>query len=129
MVTATVALVRLITIWKSRNISLHTKILLYKSLILSILLYGCETNRKTGKRITAFEHKAYIIILGITYKERKTNEYVYHIICECIYQVKHLLSTVKRRNISYVGRTMRHDSLNKTVIQVCGVGRRRRGRP
>ena len=30
MVTATTALVRLITIWKSRNISLHTKILLYK---------------------------------------------------------------------------------------------------
>ena len=43
MATETSALVSLSTIWKSRNISLYTKIVLYKSLILSILLYGCET--------------------------------------------------------------------------------------
>ena len=43
LATEIYALVHLITIFKSRNISLQTKILLYKSLILSILLYGCET--------------------------------------------------------------------------------------
>ena len=34
-----------------------------------------------------------------------------------ICQVKYLLSIVKRMKMSYFGRTMRHDSLNKTVIQ------------
>ena len=69
MATETSALVRLITIWKSRNISLQTKILLYNSLILSIQLYGCETwtlTERLERRITAFEHKAYRKILGIT---------------------------------------------------------------
>ena len=40
--TATSALVRLITIWKSRNISLQTKILLYNSLILYILFMAAK---------------------------------------------------------------------------------------
>ena len=40
--TSNSALVNLSTIWKSRSISLLTKIHLYKSLILSIILYGCE---------------------------------------------------------------------------------------
>ena len=43
LATANSALVNLSTIWKSRSISLRTKIQLYNSLILSILLYGCET--------------------------------------------------------------------------------------
>ena len=63
-----------ITIWKSRNISLQTKILMYNSLILSILLYGCETwtlTERMERIMTAFEHKAYKRILGITYRERK----------------------------------------------------------
>ena len=61
MATATSELVRLTTIWKGRNISLHTKILMYTSIILSILLYSCETLTLTERlesRITAFEHKA-----------------------------------------------------------------------
>ena len=90
MATAASALVRLITIWESRNISLHTQLLLYKSLILSILLYCCETwiiTEILERRITAFDHKAYRIILGITYRERKTNNYVYQRSVECIGQV------------------------------------------
>ena len=129
--TATSTLVRLITIWMSRNISLHTKILLYNSLILSILLYSNETwilTERLERRITAFEHNTYKRILGITYRERKTNYYVYQIIFECICQVEHLLSKVKRRKMSYFGHTMHYDSLNKTVIQGCVFSKRRRGR-
>ena len=61
--------------------------LLYNSLILSILLYGCETWTLTERLeiiITTIKHKAYTRILGITYRERKTNYYVYQIIVECI---------------------------------------------
>ena len=63
MYTATSALVRLKTIWKSNKISIQTKILLYKSLVLSIMLYGCETWTLTEdleRRIIAFETKSYI---------------------------------------------------------------------
>ena len=120
-----------ITICKSRNISLQTKIPLYKSQILSILLYGCETwtlSERLERRITAFDHKAYKRNMGITYRERKTNYYVYQIIVEGICQVEHLLSKVKIRKMSYFGHTIRHDSLNKTVIQGCVFSKRRRGK-
>ena len=43
LVISNSALVNLNIIWKSRSISLRTKIHLYKSLILSIILYDCET--------------------------------------------------------------------------------------
>ena len=43
LATATSAMVKLGTIWQSKKIAFHVKYNLYKSLILSILLYGCET--------------------------------------------------------------------------------------
>ena len=67
------ALVNLSTIWNSRSISLRTKIYLYKSLIISILLYGCETwtlNETLEERINAFESKSYRRILGISYRDK-----------------------------------------------------------
>ena len=41
--TATSIMVRMEIIWRSREISFKIKFNLYNSLILSILLYGCET--------------------------------------------------------------------------------------
>ena len=79
------SLVNLNTIWKSRSISLRTKIHLYKFLILSILLYGCKTwilNETLEKRINEFESKSYRRILGISYPERKMNDYVFKTIIE-----------------------------------------------
>ena len=59
IVTATAAMARLSRVWKS-NISFHTRFKLYKSLVVSILLYGCETwtlMAETERRIQAFETK------------------------------------------------------------------------
>ena len=67
--------------------------------------------------------------MGIIYRERKTNYYVYKIIVECIGYVEYLLSIVNRRNISYFCYTMHHDSLNKTVKKGFVIGKRRRGIP
>ena len=56
---ATAVMVRLTRVWKS-NISFQTKFKLYKSLVISILLYGCETwtlLTETERRIQTFENK------------------------------------------------------------------------
>jgi hypothetical protein len=56
---ASAAMTQLNAIWKS-NISFHVKFKLYKSLILSILVYGCESWTLTAdmeRRIQAFENK------------------------------------------------------------------------
>ena len=93
----------------------------------TLWLLNLYTKRKMERRITASEHKAYKRIMWITYRERKTNYYVYQIIVECICQVDHLLSKVKIRKISYFCHSIRYDSLNKTVIQGCVFGKRKRG--
>ena len=85
LATANSALVNLSTIWKSISISLRNTIHLYTSLILSIILYCCETwtlNETLEKRINTFESKSYRIIIGISYRERKTNDYVFKAIIE-----------------------------------------------
>ena len=48
------------TIWKNRDISFGTKMKLFRSLVLSILLYRCESWTLTSeleKRIQVFETK------------------------------------------------------------------------
>ena len=107
--TATSALVRLKTIWKHNKIAIQTKILLYKSLVLSIMLYGCETWTLTEdleRRIIAFETKSYRHILGISYREHTTNVFVYNTMEEIVGKTEHTLTTIKRRKLSYFGHVM-----------------------
>ena len=50
-------------IWSSRNISLSTKISLYRALLMSTLFYGCDSwtlTADTTRRIQAFEKKIYM---------------------------------------------------------------------
>ena len=132
LATANSTLVNLSTIWKSRSISIRTKIHLYKSMIHSIILYGCETwtlNKTLEKRINAFESKSYKRILGISYRERKTNDNVFKIIIEAIGYVKPLLSTIKRRKLYHFSHTIRHESIHKLIMQGFIELNRRQGRP
>ena len=72
-------MIRLNIIWTSKNIGFKIKFNLYRSLVLSILLYGCETwtlMSNEEKRISAFENKAHRRLLEINYRHMKTNQYV-----------------------------------------------------
>ena len=76
LATATSAMIRLNVIWTSKNISFKIKFNLYRSLVLSILLYGSETwtlMLNEEKKISAFENKAHRRLLEINYRQRKTN--------------------------------------------------------
>ena len=129
--TATAAMARLSRIWKSNNISFQTKYRLYRSLVLSILLYGCETwtlLAETERRIQAFEMKCLRRLLRISYMDHKTNDYVRAIINTNVGPQEPLLATVKRRKLTWFGHVTRHDSLCKTIMQGTVEGGRRRGR-
>ena len=95
------------------------------------MLYGCATWTLTEdleRRIFAFEIKSYIHILGISYREHKTNVFVYNTIEEIVGKTEHILTTIKLRKISYFGHEMRHDFLQKTILQGSLRGTTRRGR-
>ena len=117
--TATVATAKLKHIWKSK-ISFRTKHKLFKSLVCSILLYGCESwtlLAETERRIQAFENKCLRKLLNISYKEHKTNEYVWDTVNAMAGPQEPLLAIVKRRKLTWYGHITRHDSLCKTVLQ------------
>ena len=105
---------------------------IYRSLVLSILTYGCETwtiNTTMQKKIQAFENKSHRKLLGITYQERKTNVFVRNRIIEIIGNFEPLLQTIKRRKLKRFGHISRHDNLCKTIMQRAVEGSRIRGRP
>ena len=95
---ASAAMARLTQIWKS-GISFITKHRLYRSLMVSIILYGCESwtlLADTEKRIQAFENKYLRKLLGIRYWEYKTIEHVLNMITSIVGPEEALLETVRR---------------------------------
>ena len=66
-------------IWRCNTNSFEGKFKRYKSLVISILLYGCETwtlLADSEKRIQAFEIKLTRNFLRVSYLEHKTNDWV-----------------------------------------------------
>ena len=130
LATATSAMAKLKKIWSSR-ISFTTKYRLYKSLVLSVLLYGCEAwtlLAETERRLEAFEYKCLRRLLQISYTERKTNDYVRETVHDLVGSQEPLLATIKRRKLAWYGHVTRHDSLCKTILQGTVEGGRCRGR-
>ncbi|GFR93520.1 retrovirus-related Pol polyprotein LINE-1 [Elysia marginata] len=127
---ATAAFAKLGKIWKS-SISFKAKHKLFRSFVISILTYGCETwtlLADTERRIQLFENKCLRKLLRISYKDHVTNESVRELVVAYVGPQEPLLATVKRRKLAWFGHVTRHDSLSKTILQGIVEGKRRRGR-
>ena len=125
------SMARLTNMWRSKDIKTRTKIKLYKTLVTSIATYGCESwtlTADTERRIQAFEMKCFRRILNISYKEHKTNEYVWDKITESAGKQEPLLTTIKKKKMRWFGHVTRHSSLSKTILQGTVEGGRKRGR-
>ena len=73
------AMARFNKIWRCNTISFVNKFKLYKSLVTTVLLYGCETwtlLADSEKRTQAFETKSLRKLFHISYLEHKTNAWV-----------------------------------------------------
>ena len=66
--------------------------------------------------IQAYENKCYRSTLGISYKEHKTNEYVWQQVSILTERQEQLLSTVKRRKLSWLGHICHHYTLLKVSL-------------
>ena len=129
---AIAALSKLQVIWKDKNIALRSKIRLMRALVISIFLYACESwtlNKDLEKRIQAFEMRCFRKLLGITYRDRVTNEEVRSRIIQAAGPYDELLSIVRRRKLKWFGHVTRGASLAKIVLQGTVPGGRGRGRP
>ncbi len=118
-------------IWNDQNITLRSKVRLMRTLIISILLYACETWTLTielQRRIKAVEMRCYRRLLHISYKDHITNEIVCKKIQAAIGPYEDILTTVKKRKLRWFGHVIRSSGLCKKVVQGTVPGTRKRGR-
>ena len=116
------------SIFKSRDITLPTKVHLVKAMVFPVVMYGCEswTIKKTEhRRIDAFELWCWRRLLGVPWSARRSNQSILKKISpRC--SLEGLMLKLK---LQYFGHLMRRvDSLEKTLMLRGFGGRRRKGR-
>ena len=109
-IAQTTSLARLKTIWSDKHISLSSKIRLMRSLVISVLLYACETWTLTAdilKKLQATEMRCFRKLLGISYRDHITNDAVRDRIRQAIAPCDDILTTVKKRKLKWFGHVSR----------------------
>ena len=120
------------TILKDKNIRIKHKMKLMCALVITIFLYECENCTLTAelqRRIQSLEFRCFRKILGISYKDRVTNDLTRKTIINHIGLYEDLLATVKRRKLKSYVHVTPSDDLTKVILQGTVEGRRRSGRP
>ena len=116
------------SIFKSRDITLPTKVRLVKAIVFPVVMYGCEswTVKKAKRgRIDAFELWCWRRLLRVPWTARRSNQSILKEISPGC-SLEGLMLKLK---LQYFGHLMRRaDSSEKTLILGKIEGRRRRGR-
>ena len=113
------------SIFKSRDITLPTKVHLVKALVFPVVMYGCESwtvKKAERQRIDAFELWCWRRLLRVPWTARRSNQSILKEISPGI-SLKGMMLKLK---VHYFGHLMRRvDSLEKTLM-LGGIGSRRR---
>ena len=121
------AMTNLDSIFKSRDITLPTKVRLVKAMVFPVVMYGCESwtvKKAENQRIDAFELWCWRRLLRVPWTARRCNQSILKEISPG-YSLEGLMLILQ---IQYFGHLMRKvDSLEKTLMLGRIEGRRRRG--
>ena len=114
------------SIFKSRDITLPTKVHLVKAMVFLVVMYGCESwtvKKAESRRIDAFELWCWRRLLRVPWTARRPNQAILkEISAGC--SLEGLMLKLK---LQYFGHLMRRaNSLEKTLM-LRGIGDRRRG--
>ena len=130
---------RLRRVWHQRHLSLPTKLRLYNTLVLPVLLYASETWTTTKldlARLQAFHMRSQRYILGVRWQDHVSNAEIY-----ARTRLSHIGSTIQARRHSLFGHVVRLPPTvpSNAILRLCRdvsmnrrvpVGwRRPRGRP
>ena len=116
-------------IWKSRELTVKTKLMIFNSNIKTVLLYGCETwrtTRKTQQKIQTFVNRCLRTIFRINWFDKIPNEELWKRADE-----EPIGKQILRKKWSWIGHTLRKDdsNLTKQALTWNPQGKRKRGRP
>ena len=113
------------SIFKSRDITLPTKVYLVEAVVFSVVMYGCESwtvKKAERRRIDAFEVWCWRRLLRVPWTARRSNQSILKEISPGIT----LEGMMLKLKLQYFGHLMRRvDSLEKTLM-LGGMGGRRR---
>ena len=115
------------SIFKSRDITLSTKVCLVKAMVFPVVTYGCESwivKKAERRRIDAFELWCWRRLLRVPWTTRRSNQSILKVIslgCS-------LAGLILKLKLQYFGHLVRRvDSLEKTLMLGKIEGGRRRG--
>ena len=116
------------SIFKSRDITLPTKVRLVSAIVSPVVMYGCESwtiKKAKHQRIDAFELWCWRRLLRVPWTARRSNQSILmEISAGCS-----LEGLMLKQKFQYFGHLMRRaDSLEKKILMLGKIeGRRRRG--
>ena len=115
------------SIFKSRDITLPTKVHLVKAMVFSVVMYGCENwtvKKAECQRIDAFQLWCCRRLLRVPWTARRSNQSILKEISP-EYSLEGLMLKLK---LQYFGHLMRRaDSFEKTLMLGKSEGRKKRG--
>ena len=117
------------SIWKSKQITLKTKVKLYNSNVKSVLLYGSECWRETKKdmsKIEAFHNRCLRKLCNIYWPNKISNARLYERTgCRSIVQ------EIRQRRLRWLGHVLRMpaERVPKKALRWTPPGKRKPGRP
>ena len=116
------------SILKSRDITLPTKVRLFKAMVFPVVMYGCESwtvKKAEHRRIDDFKLWCWRRLLRVPWTARRSNQFILKEISPGC-SLERLMLKLK---LQYFGHLMRRaDSFEKILILEKIEGRRRRGR-
>ena len=116
-------------LWRTKDVSLGTKVRIFNSNVKSILLYGCETWNASSsciKKIQVFINKCLRRLLRIKWTDRIRNEEVWRRTRQTP-----IGDEIRKRRWKWIGHTLRKPANNITrkALDWNPQGKRSRGRP
>ena len=121
-------MINLDSIFKSKDITLPTKVRLVKAMVFPVVMYGCESwtvKKAECLRIDTFELWCWRRLLRVPWTAKRSNQFILKEISPgCS-----LEGLILKLKLQYIGHFMRRvDSLEKTLMLGGIGGRRKRGR-
>ena len=114
------------SIFKSRDITLPTKVRLVKAMVFPVVMYGCESwtmKKAEHRRIDAFELWCWRRLLRFPWTARRSNQSILKISPEIS-----LEGMMLKLKLQYFGHLMRRVDLLEKTLMLGGIVGRRRGR-
>ena len=123
------AFISLKNIWRDSNIRTHTKLQIFKTTVISVLLYGSETWRLIGtfeQKLQKFVNKSLRYILGVKWPDTISNQ----LLLETT-KMDPIIISIKKRKWKWIGHTLRREQNNiaRQALEWNPQGQRKVGRP